>query len=530
MNMNNWKGILFAGMVFTTQMVKAQTVEEGIKLFNYERYTSAKQALQALAPSNPLANYYLGLAEIGLENYAEAKTIFQKYPEDPANNAGLARILFHENKSAEAMSVLTKVASKAKKKDWAPFKYAADAITYSEGGDPNVAIDWYKKANAVEINGGTYVAMGDAYRKMQGGGGNAMTNYEYAEEYTPVKSMANYKMGNLWYAAKNYDSALVKYNRSSELDAENPLPYKALADAYYRINKFKLAKEKIEKYIDRSDKTIVDLIDYANTLFLAQDYPNAISTINQLVNKGEADKRPYMYRVLGYSQYETKDYGNALQNMDKFFAKIEPKKIIPSDYTYYGKILMTDSNKVTQAATYFDKGIALDTTKDKAPLYKQLADSYYKLNNYPMAASYYQKVIESNTPTLNALDYWYCGANYYYGKNYKSADSIFNIMTDKYPTEPSGFYMRGNVAAAGSDKEYTNGAATEYYTKWLGLINLEDPKKKDNLIKVYTYLALVSYNTAKKEDSRMYCQKLLALDPTNTNGLNTLKYLDTKSK
>ena len=147
MNMNNWKGILFAGMVFTTQMVKAQTVEEGIKLYNYERYTSAKQALQALATSNPVANYYLGLAEIGLENYAEAKTIFQKYPEDPANNAGLARVLFHENKSAEAMSMLTKVASKAKKKDWAPFKYAADAITYSEGGDPNVAIDWYKKDN-----------------------------------------------------------------------------------------------------------------------------------------------------------------------------------------------------------------------------------------------------------------------------------------------------------------------------------------------------------------------------------------------
>lgn len=526
--MSKMKGILVIACMLLGSLLQAQSIDEGIKMYNYERYQSAKQILQPLAASSAQANYYLGLCEIGLENNAAAKTIFQKYPEDAANNAGIARVMFNEKQSAEAMSMLTKVASKAKKKDWLPLKYAADAITYTEGGDPNVAVEWYKKALEVEKNGNTYLAMGDAYRKMQGGGGNAMSSYEMADEIATSKATANHKMGNLWYAAKNYDSALVKYNRASELDDSNPLPYKALADAYYKVNKYKISKEKIEKYIERSDKTITDQIEYANTLFLAQDYPNAITKINELIAKGEGEKRPYMYRVLGYSLYETNDCMNAKINMDKFFAKMEPKKIIPSDHIYYGNILLCDSLTASQADAAFQKGIALDTAKDKSPLYKQIAEKFNKKSDYATAALYYQKVLESNASTLTTIDYWWCGAMYYYAKNYTNADSIYQIMTTKFPNEPSGFYMRGNVAFSAKDKESTNGAAVEYYTKWLSLIKPEDPDKKKNLIKVYTYMATVSYNTGKKEDSRSYCTKLQTLDPNDENAKNILKALDTK--
>ncbi len=183
------KGIFVVALMMVTSLVKAQSLDDGIKMYNYERYQSSKQILQMLAATNPLANYYLGLCEIGLENDAAAKTIFQKYPDDVANNAGIARVMFNEKQSAEAMSMLTKVASKAKKKDWLPLKYAADAITYTEGGDPNVAVEWYKKALEVEKNGNTYLAMGDAYRKMQGGtfpksSEDVFVQYKYLLKYT----------------------------------------------------------------------------------------------------------------------------------------------------------------------------------------------------------------------------------------------------------------------------------------------------------------------------------------------------------
>ena len=514
---------LFCLAVIGTQ---AQSLEEGIKMYKYQRYESAKKILTPLAASNPMANYYLGLSELALENTAAAKTDFQKFPDDNSNISGLAMVLFTENKNPEAMSLLNKTAAKAKKKDWSPYKLAADAITYSEGGDPNVAVEWYKKALEVEKNGDTYIGLGDAYRKMQGGGGNAMSSYEEAEAFPVTKSIANYKMGNLWYAAKNYDSALTKYNKSSELDQTNPLPYKALADAYYRVKKYQTSKEKIEKYLELSDQSIDDQIQYANTLFLAKEYQKAISKMTELVSKGEGDKRPYMYRVLGYSQFETKDYNTAIQNMDKFFAKIDPKKILPSDYIYYGRMLLTDTNKAAQAPGYFDKGFAIDTTKDKAPVYKQLAEAFKDANKYGIAATYYKKVLDSNSPTIEVYDYWWCGAMYYYNKEYDPADSIYRIMGEKYPNEPSSFYWRGNVTVAAKDKEYKNGAASEFFNKWLTMVKFEDPDKKKNLIKAYTYLAMVAYNSDKKEDTKNYAAKLQLLDPNDDTAKQLMAALD----
>lgn len=514
---------LLAGCLLLSVPVKAQTLEEAIQLYKYDRFESAKKMLQPMATSNAMANYYLGLCELATENNVAAKELFTKFPEDIANNAGLARVFFEENKTPEAMSMLTKVASKAKKKDWAPLKYAADAITYSEGGDPNVAIEWYKKALEVNKNGDLYTSLGDAYRKIQGGGGNAMTNYEYAEGFPETQSLANHKMGNLWYAAKNYDSALSKYGRASQLDQKNPLPYKALADAYYRVGKYKISKENIEKYLELSDKTADDQIQYANTLYLAKEYPAAIQKMNELIGKGI--EKPYMYRIIGFSQYETKDYGNALLNMDKFFAKQDPKKVIPQDYMYYGRILLTDTSKAALAQSNFMKSVELDTTRDKAPVYRQVAEAFKDAQKYALAAEWYKKIIDGNSPSLEALDYWWCGVMYFYAKDYTNAEPMLKLMGEKYPQEPSSFYWLGRVYASSQDKEYKNGAAAPYFTQWLGMVK-DDPAKKNDLIKAYTYMAMVAYNNNKKDEAKMYADKMLGFDPNDNTAKQILKGLE----
>ncbi|MCC6447709.1 MAG: hypothetical protein IT215_03390, partial [Chitinophagaceae bacterium] len=104
--------------VLSITTAQAQTLEEGIQMYKYERFQSAKRILTPLATSNPVANYYLGLSELGDDNNATAKSIFQKFPDDPANQAGLARILIIEKKTPEAVSMLQSVASKAKKKNF----------------------------------------------------------------------------------------------------------------------------------------------------------------------------------------------------------------------------------------------------------------------------------------------------------------------------------------------------------------------------------------------------------------------------
>ena len=76
--------VLMAAMVLSFS-VRAQSLEDGVKMYQYERYESAKNTLAPLAANNTTANYYLGLSELGLENNEEAKNIFSKYPDDAAD-------------------------------------------------------------------------------------------------------------------------------------------------------------------------------------------------------------------------------------------------------------------------------------------------------------------------------------------------------------------------------------------------------------------------------------------------------------
>jgi tetratricopeptide (TPR) repeat protein len=524
--MNNVKRILsiVALPVLFGLNAQAQTLEEAIQLYKFERFESAKRILTPMAAGNPQANYYLGLCELAGENVNGAKEIFQKFPDDAANTAGLARVFFMENKTPEAMSMLTKVASKAKKKDWLPFKYAADAITYTEGGDPNMAVEWYKKAMEITKNGDLHTSTGDAYRKIQGGGGNAMTNYEYAEGYPETQSLANYKMGSLWYAAKNYDSALSKYGRASQLDEKNPLPFKALADAYYRVGKYKISKENIEKYLELSDKSVDDQMQYANTLYLAKEYSLAIAKMNELIAKGV--EKPYMYRVIGYSELELKNDSSALVNMDKLYAKQDPKKIIPQDHMNYGKLLLKDSIRFSQASSYFTKSIDIDTAKDKTPRYREVAEAFKDAQKYATAAEWYKKIVDQNMTGIEPLDYWWSGVMYFYAKDYTNAEPMLKTMSEKYPNEPSSYYWLGRVMASSKDKEYKNGAASSYFNQWLGLVKKDDPAKKNDLIKAYTYLAMVAYNGNNKAEATDYSNKLLALDPNENTAKQILKGLE----
>ncbi len=64
--------VIMAAMAFTTG-VNAQSAE-GVKMYKYERYQSAMNALQGEAASNAMANYYVGLSQIGLGNLGCSKS------------------------------------------------------------------------------------------------------------------------------------------------------------------------------------------------------------------------------------------------------------------------------------------------------------------------------------------------------------------------------------------------------------------------------------------------------------------------
>lgn len=501
--------------------VGAQSVQEGEKMINYGRFESAKKALEPIAGKDVQANYYYGLAEIGLDNNDAARAAFAKQPEDFYNQAGTARVLFEEGKKEEAGKVLLAIVDKAKKKEWEKYKIAADAITYTKGGNVSDAISWYKKA--IEINGGdanTHIALGDAYMKMQAGGGEAMNNYEKAVEKGTNNSLAYAKIGSLWYAAHKYEDALKNFNLSKDADPSNPLPYKSLAEAYQRAGRYEKALENVEKFLELSDKSIDDQINYANLLFLSKKYPEAQAKIQELIGKGVT--KPYLYRLVGYSAYETKDYPKALENMHLFFSKEKnADKIINDDYIYTGRIMTAlagvDSTKAKvyndSADFYFNKVVSLDTAKDKSELYKKIAEGFKDAKEYGKAGEWFGKVVKENAE-VPAIDYFNWGLYAFYGRNYSEAANAFQLMRAKYPQEGSAIYWQARTAAA-VDNEAKTGGAAQFYKDWIGFTKEGYEHKDADLMNAYQYLAFYYYNANNEKDATEWINKILEKEPGN---------------
>lgn len=494
--------------------VQAQTLEDGIKMLQYERYQSAKKILEPLAASNPKANYYLGLATLATEDVNGAKAIFSKYPEDPANIAGMARVSFEEKNQADGLQKAQLAASKAKKKDWEPFKYAGDAVNYAESGNTPVAIDYYKKAlEKSPDNADVRIALGDAYVKMQGGGGEAMNNYEAVVAKNPKNSLAYFRIGSLWYAAKQYQQALDNYQKAKDTDPTNPLPYDALANAYFYVGKYELALENSNKYLELSDKSAEDRFRHINILYLGKHYKEVIEKVQELINEGVV--KPYIYRLMGNSLLETGDYANARSYMQTFFVKQPANKVLPQDYLAYGRIMLK-LQQSDSADVNFTKAIELDTAKDKSDIYREIADGFKELKGdtaWKRAGEWYYRIVKQN-PDTKVMDYFNAGVYSYYGKSYSDAATIFAAMRAKHPDQPSAIYWQGRVAAA-QDNEAKTGAALQYYNEWLAISDSNYVKKPADLIKAYQYMALYYYNKGEKTQAQTYMDKITALDPAD---------------
>ncbi len=500
--------------------VQAQSVQEGEKMIHYGRFESAKKILSPLADKDPQANYYLGIAELELENKQEAKNTFSRYADDFYNQAGMARVLLEEGKKEEANKLLQTITDKARKKDWERYKVAADALTYTEGGNISEAITWYQKALAINDNAATHIGLGDAFLKTQGGGGDAMSNYEKAVESGTNNSLAYSKIGSLWYAARKYDDALKNYGFAKDADPANPLPYRDLAYAYYRAGKYDNALTNIKEYLNLSDKSTDDQIIYADLLFLSKKYPEAKEKMQELITKGI--EKPYMYRIIAYSAYETKDYPTALKNMHVFYTKQKDQsKIINEDYVYSGKIMSALAGQDSSMAKayndsadyYFNKAVASDTAKDKSELYRQIGEGFKDNREYAKAGYWYGKIIADN-PDAIALDYFYWGYWNFYGRNYNEAAKAFKTMRAKYPNEGSALLWEAKVAAA-IDNEAKTGGAASLYKEWLSFQFDGYEKKEADLMGAYQYLAFYYYNTENQSEAMVYVNKILEKEPNN---------------
>ncbi|HEV2833159.1 MAG TPA: tetratricopeptide repeat protein [Hanamia sp.] len=528
-------GLLFS-FILMVNVLFAQSIDEGKKFLNYERFESAATVFNKLLASNPNdveAAYWLGqtyLQNSDNPDTAAAKALYQKTLQANPNAAlmmiGVGEVELMEGKLSDARNRFETAINLTKKRDLDEVLLAVGRANIDpKAGDAVYAVEKLKQAaernkKSAEIQ----IALGDAYRKLIDGA-NATISYQTAMSLDPKNARPNYMIGRI-YETQGYgqEPIYMRYYNDAIATDPNFAPVFYWLYSYYYQRDVNKAREYLNKYVAVADKDSKNCYAEASLLYVSKLYAETISKADACITgSGTAKPFPNLYGLKAYAYDKMGDSLNAKKYFEEFFAKVNPEKIGPNDYATYAKVLLDFPGNDTLAASYVNKAIALDTVpENKLGYVKDLAKSLYDEGRFVEAGKWYGRVLDLN-PNYGKVDLYYAGYSDYRGGNYKSADSVFQLYQKKYPEDLYGWYL-GARSKEGIDTAGTAGLAKPDYEKIIAIADTIADKAsiKDKLIPAYRYMVAYYYNVLKNaETANQYNDKILEVDPADATALKT---------
>jgi len=531
-------GIL-TSLLLIGNMIFAQSIDEGKKFLNYERFESAQNQFQQILksdPNNEEAIYWLGQTYLqNTENIdtAAAKDIYQKglqaNPNSPLLMVGVGEIELMAGKTNEARNHFETAINLTKKKNLDETLLAVGRANIdTKAGDAVYAVEKLKEAadrnnKSAEIQ----IALGDAYRKLIDGA-NATIAYQNALAIDPNNARASFMIGRI-YETQGYgqEPIYMRYYMDAIRENDKFAPVYYWLYSYYYQRDVNKAREYLNKYVAVADQDSKNCYAEASLLYVSKLYDQAIAKADSCIGMKGEKPFPNLYGLKAYAYDKKGDSANAKKYFEEFFAKVNPDKIGPGDYATYAKVLLKFPGNEALAESYIDKALTLDTIPEKRMGYvKDIAKNFFDQKDYLNAGKWYGKILDIDT-AYGKVDLYYAGYSDYLGGNYKAADSVFNLYQQKYPEDTYGWFL-GAHAKEGIDSTGANGLAKGDYEM---IIKIADTTKdlskiKDHLITAYRYMVAYFYNVQHNKDSAIvYNNKILEIAPTDQTALKTKEAL-----
>ena len=521
-----------AGAVFISSIIaQAQTLQDAIKLTNNEEFEKADKAFQTLESAQPTVGniyFYRGENFYNWGKLDSAQNTYQKGINvnalEALNYVGLGKTQMANGDSKSAMDNFYKAKTLSKEKDPLVLSKIAEAYVNLAGKDPATTSDLLNQAvilltNAIKLDpkSATYhLDLGDAYLAQNPtDGSKSIQEYNTAASLDSKSVNALLRLGQLWKNARDYTTSFNYFTKATQLDSTFAPAYREQAEMLYEAGRYDEAITAYTKYL-RLNNSLTARIRYGEFLFLAKKYDLAITELQNDLSRDSSNI--ILYRLLGYSQYEKKDYKTGLVNINKFFTKSKGTKIkiIGSDYAYLGKLLSKNGQdslaiiSLNQAITVIND----PSSTDVQDIYQLIGNIYYKNGNYPMAVMYFKKRITARQQNADANDYYFLGLAQYNNKQYQGADSSFGMITKSNPDLALGYQWR---ARANSQLDSTQALSKPFYETYIQKVGADTLRNKAGLIEAYSQLGYYYVLKKDKDNASMYYRKILNLDPDNAN-------------
>lgn len=521
------KSILAIALLISSH-VFSQTVEQGLKYIDIERYTSAKNEFNKVlekSPNDANALYYLGDLALRDNDLTKAKEYFDKgvaaAHKNPLNYVGLGTIEWI-NGNADAAKVKFDLATSFGKRNAIMYYKIAEAYAKYEKKNYDLAVSILKeKALVYDRNMiDAHVLLGDIYL-WQSNGSAAAENYNNALNVNPNSAKTLIRKGQIYVYSKNYTEGLNLFIKGVQADSTYSPGYRELGELYIKAGRSKEALENYKKFIERSDDDIKTKLNYGQFLYSAKDYLKAIEVLKNV--QTQLDK-PIINRILGYSYFETGDFTSSKNSLDAFFAKEEQKNYIALDYEYLGKAyakLNNDSLSIIQ----FDKAYTLDTSK--VQLLSTIGDTYFKARKYQKAADSYEKYVNQRPKGFKEL--LSLGISYYLLKDQVKADTILGKLIAAAPKSPSGYIWRARVKEQIDLGKTTPKLwlAKPFFEKFIELSKGDITKYKAELLEAYSFMGYHYVSVKDCTNGLVYWNKVKEIDATNKYALDNIKKCET---
>ena len=538
--------VAMLGMAFMGTAVHAQSLDDAKKAINAEQYQKAKTMLKNLTVSESSKDenyFYLGWVYI-LQDYPDsAKATFEKgiavNNKSALNYVGLGAVAHVDKDNATATTNFNQAVALAKK-DSRPYTYIAKAYLLDPANaDAAIAIATQGKtinAKDAELD----IAQADAYR-FELKSTDAYNSYEDALTLDPNSPVATVALGVLWKFSNNFDGAETQFQAALKIDPNFGPAYREWAETDARwaktdptvaVAKLKEAADNYKKYLSLTDASVESQMRYADFLISSGDYQTLQQVATGLSKSANTNLR--IYRYLGYAGYENKDYAAGLTALNVWMTKADPKRIIPRDYLYLGRLQVATGLDSVGVLT-LQKAYSLDTTQTGA--LGDIAKSDYKDKKYKVAGDEYA-TYAAKSKEASLTDIFNEGRSYYFAfqQQYSStavpkpvadtslltkADSAFTLVQHRTttPYAPVSQYLAYINDLKETDHNNIKGLAKPFYEQYIAIVTakptLTDNDKK-GLASAYDYLAryyeFVTKDMAKATDNYT---KAAAADPTD---------------
>ena len=505
--------IFFACLLFASAL-RAQTLNDVMKYLDNEQYEKAQSALKTLiasAPNNGDNYFWLGETYFKSDDMDSARTMYdmglKKNPGNALCMVGMGKVLWFEGKNDEAKKMFYNagvvIADKTSKltnqqKAMICLKIAEAYIT-APNKDLNEAMNQINKAAMFDQkNILVHIYMGDAlYEKTPGNATDAITEYKKARDQDKTSPMPPFKIGVLYFQAKNPDASLTELDNALKVDSMFAPAWRMKGEVFYSQGKLDQAIAAYQRYISINKGSCNARVRYAAFLYLSKKFQECIDLCKQL-EKENCTGNSLIYRLMGYSYLELGNSTEGLTVMDTYFKKRSPETTIFQDYETYGKLLVK-AGKDSVAVEFYKKALGKDSTK--CDLWNEIGLIYKKKKNWAgMADAFMHKVKCSKK--VSETDYFYLGQAYYFNGQYAKADTAFMKYCDIRKDIYYGYMWRGRANAA-LDSTNKTWQANPYYAMAILKSKPEDPKK--DLEECYFYMGLYYYKSAKDYASAKCC-------------------------